>query len=103
MSALHLLEAVRLGAAGVFLAGCAEERCHYRSGDQSAAEQIAVARELLGEAGNPVPIEQWHLCAAERHTVGRRLRTLCAHAEKLAEVNEASDELVPVGSGEESS
>ena len=103
VSALHLLEAVRLGAAGVFLAGCAEERCHYRSGDESAAEQIAVAKELLVEAGNPVPIEQWHLCAAERHTVGRRLRTFCAHAERLAEVTEAADGLVPAGAAEESS
>jgi heterodisulfide reductase subunit A-like polyferredoxin/coenzyme F420-reducing hydrogenase delta subunit len=84
VSALHLVEAARLGAAGVFLAGCAEDRCQYRGGDRSAAEQIAVAVELLTEASNPIPIEQWHLCAAERHTVGRRLRTFCAHAEKLA-------------------
>ncbi|MGD0742822.1 MAG: FAD-dependent oxidoreductase [Acidimicrobiales bacterium] len=99
VSALHLIEAVRLGAAGVFLAGCAEGRCHYRSGDGSAAEQVAVARELLAEAGNPVPIEQWHLCAAERHTVGRRLRTFCAHAEKLADDGETGTRLVAPGTG----
>ncbi len=99
VSALHLIEAVRLGAAGVFLAGCAEGRCHYRSGDGSAAEQVAVARELLAEAGNPVPIEQWHLCAAERHTVGRRLRTFCAHAEKLADDGETGTRLVATGTG----
>ncbi len=84
VSALHLIEAARGGAIGIFLAGCAEDRCQYRRGDQSAAEQIAVAAELLGEAGSPMPIELWHLCAAERHTIGRRIRLFCAHAERLA-------------------
>ena len=55
VSALHIVEAVRLGAAGVFLAGCAEDRCHYRTGDASAAEQKRVAEELLAEAGLAVP------------------------------------------------
>ena len=52
ISALHIVEAARLGAAGVFLAGCAEDRCQYRTGDLSAAEQIDLARELLEEAGD---------------------------------------------------
>jgi coenzyme F420-reducing hydrogenase delta subunit len=101
VSALHLVEAARLGAAGVFLAGCAEDRCQYRGGDRSAAEQIAVAVELLAEAGNPMPIEQWHLCAAERHTVGRRLRTFCAHAERLADerATGADPALAGIGGG----
>jgi heterodisulfide reductase subunit A len=84
VSALHLVAAARLGAAGIFLAGCAEGRCQYRRGDESAAEQLAVAAELLGETDHPVPIELWSLCAAERHTVGRRLRLFAAHAEKDA-------------------
>jgi heterodisulfide reductase subunit A len=74
VSALHIIEAVRLGAAGVFLAGCAEDRCHYRTGDASAAEQKRVAEELLAEAGLTVPVEQWHLCAVDRLSVGRRIR-----------------------------
>jgi coenzyme F420-reducing hydrogenase delta subunit/NAD-dependent dihydropyrimidine dehydrogenase PreA subunit len=80
VSALHIVEAVRLGAAGVFLAGCAEDRCHYRSGDASAAEQRRVALELLAEAGLSVPIEQWHLCAVDRLSVGRRIRMFHAMA-----------------------
>jgi len=103
VSALHLVEAARLGAAGIFLAGCAEDRCQYRRGDQSAAEQVAVAAELLGEAGNPVPIELWHLCAAERHTVGRRLRLFCAHAEKDAAGRATARELTTSGVREGSS
>jgi len=87
ISALHIAEAVRLGATGVFLAGCAEDRCQYRTGDLSAAEQVELARELLEEAGTPIPLELWHLCAVDRHTVGRRIRLFCARAEG----NEAVD------------
>ena len=82
VSALHIVEAVRRGAAGVFLAGCAEGRCQYRSGDVSAAEQARLAAELLEAAGLPVPIELWHLCAVDRHGVGRRIRQFCLRLEK---------------------
>jgi heterodisulfide reductase subunit A len=81
ISALHIVEAARLGAAGVFLAGCAEDRCQYRKGDLSAEEQVGLARELLEEAGMDLPLELWHLCAVDRHTVGRRIRLFCARAE----------------------
>jgi heterodisulfide reductase subunit A len=81
VSALHVVEAARLGAAGVFLAGCAEDRCQYRRGDASALEQTRIAEELLAEAGTRIPIELWHLCAVDRHTVGRRIRHFCLRAE----------------------
>ncbi len=80
ISALHIAEAARLGAAGVFLAGCAEGRCQYRRGDLSAADQVKLAGELLDEAGQAIPLELWHLCAVDRHTVGRRIRHFCAVA-----------------------
>ncbi len=56
VSALHIVEAARLGAAGVFLAGCAEGRCQYRRGDLSAADQVKLAGELLVEAGQSMPL-----------------------------------------------
>jgi coenzyme F420-reducing hydrogenase delta subunit len=99
ISALHIIEAARLGAAGIFLAGCAEERCQYRTGDLSAEEQIELARELLEEAGTPIPLELWHLCAVDRHTVGRRIRLFCARAEGSEEAYRAGIELERVGSG----
>jgi len=80
VSALHIVEAARLGAAGVFLAGCAEGRCQYRTGDTSAAEQARIAEELLADAGTPLPLELWHLCAVDRHSVGRRIRLFHAAA-----------------------
>lgn len=80
LSAMHIVEAARLGAAGVFLAGCAEGRCQYRTGDTSALEQKTIAEELLVEAGRPLPIELWHLCAVDRLSVGRRIRLFQARA-----------------------
>jgi coenzyme F420-reducing hydrogenase delta subunit len=80
VSALHIVEAARLGAAGVFLAGCADGRCQYRTGDTSAAEQARIAEELLADAGTPLPLELWHLCAVDRHSVGRRIRLFHAAA-----------------------
>jgi heterodisulfide reductase subunit A-like polyferredoxin/coenzyme F420-reducing hydrogenase delta subunit len=98
ISALHIVEAARLGAAGVFLAGCAEDRCQYRKGDLSAEEQIELARELLEEAGTPIPLELWHLCAVDRHTVGRRIRLFSARAEGNEEAYRAGLELERAGS-----
>ena len=80
VSALHIVEAARLGAAGVFLAGCAEGRCQYRSGDTSALEQLHIADEVLAEGGTPLPLELWHLCAVDRLSVGRRIRLFAARA-----------------------
>jgi heterodisulfide reductase subunit A len=81
ISALHLVEAARLGAAGVFLAGCVEGQCQYRSGDRSAAEQVALAAELVQQAGGTMPIELWRLCAVDHHGVGHRIESFCARVD----------------------
>jgi heterodisulfide reductase subunit A len=80
ISALHIIDAARLGARGIFLAGCAEGRCQFRKGDVCAAEQVNLARELLKGAGLNIPIELWHLCAVDCNSVGRRIRLFCALA-----------------------
>jgi heterodisulfide reductase subunit A len=82
ISALHLVEAARLGAAGVFLAGCVEGQCHYRSGDHSAAEQVALAKELVEKSGRTMPIEQWRLCAVDHHSIGHRIESFCARVDE---------------------
>lgn len=85
VSALHIVEAARLGAAGVFLAGCAAGRCQYRTGDTSAREQLAQAEELLAASGTPLPLELWNLCAVDRGSVGRRIRMFHERALRAAE------------------
>ena len=82
VSALHLVQAARLGAAGVFLAGCVEGQCQYRSGDRSAAAQVALATELVEQMGFTMPIELWRLCAVEHHGVGHRLRSFCLRVDE---------------------
>jgi heterodisulfide reductase subunit A len=102
VSALHIVEAARLGAAGVFLAGCAEGRCQYRTGDTSALEQMTIAEEVLAEGGTPLPLELWHLCAVDRLSVGRRIRMFHAGAvgdELTAELLEREMELIGAGAG----
>ena len=102
VSALHIVEAARLGAAGVFLAGCAEGRCQYRSGDTSALEQMRIAEEVLAEGGVPLPLELWHLCAVDRRSVGRRIRLFHAKAvgdALSAEQVEREMELIGAGAG----
>jgi coenzyme F420-reducing hydrogenase delta subunit len=102
VSALHIVEAARLGAAGVFLAGCAEGRCQYRSGDTSALEQMNIAEEVLAESGAPFPVELWHLCAVDRLSVGRRIRLFAAKAagdELTLEMLEREMELIGAGAG----
>jgi heterodisulfide reductase subunit A len=74
VSALHIIEAARLGARGVFLAGCAQGRCQFRKGDVNAAEQARQAHEFLTGAGMSIPIDLWHLCAVDRHSVARQIR-----------------------------
>lgn len=83
LSAVHIVEAARLGAAGIFIAGCAEGRCQYRRGDEFGAQQAEIAGELLADAGMPIPIEQWHLCAVDRKSVGRRIRAFCRQVDGL--------------------
>jgi heterodisulfide reductase subunit A len=102
VSALHIVEAARLGAAGVFLAGCAEGRCQYRSGDTSALEQMTIAEEVLAGSGTPLPLELWHLCAVDRLSVGRRIRLFHARAvgdELSPELLEHEIELIGAGAG----
>ena len=90
ISALHLVEAARLGAAGVFLAGCVEGQCQYTSGDRSADEQAALAAELVRQSGRTMPIELWRLCAVEHHSVGHRIESFCARVDAVrAQAHEA--------------
>ena len=102
LSALHIVEAARLGAAGMFLAGCAEGRCQYRTGDTSALEQMRIAEEVLADGGTPLPLELWHLCAVDRLSVGRRIRMFAAKAagdELSLEMLEREMELIGAGAG----
>ena len=48
---LHLLKAFENGADGVYVAGCLEGDCHFKSGNVRAAKRVAQVRQLLDEIG----------------------------------------------------
>ena len=79
VSALHIVEAARLGAAGVFLAGCASGRCQYRTrryqrgradGDRRESCSPPRARHCRSSSGTSAP---WTATG-----VGRQIRTFHA-------------------------
>ena len=71
--------------------GSARPACSWPAAPRAAASTAAATcppptrsswpGELLAEAGQSIPLELWHLCAVDRHTVGRRIRRFCAVAE----------------------
>jgi coenzyme F420-reducing hydrogenase delta subunit len=47
----HLLEAFEKGADGVYVAGCLEGDCHYLKGNLRAKKRVALAKQILEDAG----------------------------------------------------
>jgi F420-non-reducing hydrogenase iron-sulfur subunit len=48
---LHLLKAFENGADGVYVAGCLDGDCHFKSGNVRATKRVAQVRKLLDEIG----------------------------------------------------
>ena len=48
---IHLLKAFENGADGVYVAGCLEGDCHFKSGNVRSAKRVAYARKLLDSIG----------------------------------------------------
>ncbi|MDR3553706.1 MAG: hydrogenase iron-sulfur subunit [Syntrophobacteraceae bacterium] len=51
VSALHMMEALRKGADGVYVAGCLEGDCHFRTGNTRATKRVEYVKKLLDEIG----------------------------------------------------
>jgi F420-non-reducing hydrogenase iron-sulfur subunit len=48
---LHLMQAIQGGADGVYVAGCLEGDCHFKSGNAKAARRVAYVKRLLKDIG----------------------------------------------------
>jgi len=48
---VFILEALKLGADGVLVAGCHPGDCHYQSGNYKAVRRVELVRKLLEELG----------------------------------------------------
>ena len=67
LSAIHILKAFELGAAGVAVVGCMEGRCHYQQGLDNVKNNIALAEEALAKNGMEDRIRLMTLCGARSH------------------------------------
>ena len=48
---IHLMQAIERGADGVYVAGCLEGDCHFKSGNAKAARRVAYVKQLLEDIG----------------------------------------------------
>lgn len=51
VDALHIMNALRKGADGVYVAGCLEGDCHFKKGNLEAARRVRHVKILLEEIG----------------------------------------------------
>jgi F420-non-reducing hydrogenase iron-sulfur subunit len=51
VDAMHLLKAFEKGADGVYVAGCLDGDCHFKTGNTRAAKRVAYVKKLLDEIG----------------------------------------------------
>jgi F420-non-reducing hydrogenase iron-sulfur subunit len=51
VDAIHVMRALQKGADGVFVAGCLEGDCHFKTGNVMAVKRVAYVKKLLDEIG----------------------------------------------------
>lgn len=58
-----------LGADGVLIAGCLEDRCHYETGSKTASHRVGLFKQLLKQIGiDPRRIEKTHIFCSNSNT-----------------------------------
>ena len=64
VDALHIVKAFEKGADGVYVAGCLEGDCHFKSGNVRAAKRVEYAKNYLEEIGiEPERLDMVHMSA----------------------------------------
>ena len=51
VDAIHVLKALEKGADAVYVAGCLDGDCHFKTGNTRAARRVAYVKKLLDEIG----------------------------------------------------
>jgi F420-non-reducing hydrogenase iron-sulfur subunit len=63
---IHLLNAIEDGADGVFVAGCLEGECHYKTGNLRTRKMVEYVKKVLEEIGiEPERVEMYNLSSAQ--------------------------------------
>jgi coenzyme F420-reducing hydrogenase delta subunit len=59
VSARLVQKAFSMGADGIIILGCYEDRCHYESGSKASTIRVALLKQILGFSGiNPDRLEK---------------------------------------------
>jgi F420-non-reducing hydrogenase iron-sulfur subunit len=63
---IHLLNAIEDGADGVYVAGCLEGECHYRTGNLRTRKKVEYVKKVLKEIDiEPERVEMYNLSSAQ--------------------------------------
>lgn len=64
VDALHMVKAFEKGADGVYVAGCLSGDCHFKNGNDKAANRVKFVRKYLDEIGiEPERLEMYRMSA----------------------------------------
>jgi F420-non-reducing hydrogenase iron-sulfur subunit len=63
---IHLLNAIDDGADGVYVAGCLEGECHYKTGNLRTRKKVEYVKKVLSDIGiEPERVEMYNLSSAQ--------------------------------------
>ena len=80
----YIMKAFERGVDGVIVAGCLEGGCHFHEGNLRAAKRVALARQMLEEAGiEGSRLEMFNLSSAEGVTFARIVDTVTQRLREL--------------------
>jgi len=81
---IFILEALKLGADGVLVAGCHPGDCHYQSGNYKAVRRVELVRKLLEELGlEPERVKFVYVSASEGRRFAEVVKEFVEELKKL--------------------
>ena len=81
---IFILEALKLGADGVLVAGCHPGDCHYQSGNYKAVRRVELVRKLLEELGlEPERVKFAYVSASEGRRFAEVVKEFVEELKKL--------------------
>lgn len=84
LDAGYIMRAFEEGVDGVIVAGCLEGGCHFEEGNLRAKKRVALAREMLEEAGiEGDRLEMFNLSSAEGQRFAEIADTMTERVRKL--------------------
>ena len=80
----YIMHAFEQGIDGVIVAGCLEGGCHFQEGNLRAKNRVALARQVLAEAGLEAErLEMFNLSSAEGNTFAEIVEMMTKRLKEL--------------------